>query len=63
MRVAINGFGRIGKLVLRSFIERKVKHRLENPFKKPLEMIEVQIGDEISEEDIERFDDLYDRME
>lgn len=45
------------------FIERKVKHRLENPFKKPLEMIEVQIGDEISEEDIERFDDLYDRME
>ena len=25
MRVAINGFGRIGKLVLRSFIERKIK--------------------------------------
>ncbi|MBI80494.1 MAG: hypothetical protein CMD85_00575 [Gammaproteobacteria bacterium] len=45
------------------FIERKTKHRLENPFKKPVEMIEVQIGDKISEEDIERFDDLYDRME
>jgi len=44
------------------FIEKKVKHRLENPFKKPLEMIEVQIGEAISEKDIERFDDIYDRM-
>ena len=44
------------------FIEQKVKQRLENPFKKALEMIEVQIGETISEEDIERFD-AYDRME
>ena len=45
------------------FIKKKVKHRLENPFKKPLEMIEVQIGEAISEKDIGRFDDVYDRME
>ena len=44
-------------------IEKKVKHRLENPFKKPLEMIEVQIGEAISEKDIERFDEIYDRIE
>ena len=25
MRVAINGFGRIGKLVFRAFIEKKIK--------------------------------------
>ncbi len=26
MRFAINGFGRIGKLVFRSFLERKIKN-------------------------------------
>ena len=26
MRVAINGFGRIGKLVFRAFLERKLKN-------------------------------------
>ena len=26
MRVAINGFGRIGKLVFRAFLEKKIKH-------------------------------------
>ena len=25
MRIAINGFGRIGKLVLRAFLEKKLK--------------------------------------
>ena len=26
MRVAINGFGRIGKLVFRAFLEQKIKN-------------------------------------
>ena len=36
-------------------------HRLENPGKVPLEMIEVQIGSYLGEDDIVRSDDLYHR--
>jgi len=35
------------------------KHRLENKGKMPLQMIEVQVGDYLEEDDIERFDDVY----
>lgn len=38
-------------------------HRLENPGRVPLDMIEVQIGDYIGEDDIERFDDDFGRIE
>jgi len=37
------------------------KHRLENRGKLPLQMIEVQVGDYLGEDDIERFDDVYGR--
>ncbi|MBL4760048.1 MAG: mannose-1-phosphate guanylyltransferase/mannose-6-phosphate isomerase [Mariprofundaceae bacterium] len=37
------------------------KHRLENRGKIPLQMIEVQVGDYLGEDDIERFDDAYGR--
>lgn len=37
------------------------KHRLENPGKTPLEIIEVQMGDYLEEDDIIRFDDDYGR--
>ena len=37
------------------------KHRLENPGTIPLEMIEVQSGSYLGEDDIERFDDHYGR--
>jgi mannose-1-phosphate guanylyltransferase/mannose-6-phosphate isomerase len=37
------------------------KHRLENPGKTPLEIIEVQMGDYLEEDDIVRFDDEYGR--
>jgi mannose-1-phosphate guanylyltransferase/mannose-6-phosphate isomerase len=37
-------------------------HRLENPGMIPLEIIEVQIGDHISEDDIIRFEDDYNRI-
>ena len=37
------------------------KHRLENPGKIPLEIIEVQSGSYLEEDDIVRFDDMYSR--
>ncbi len=36
-------------------------HRLENPGKVPVEIIEVQIGSYLGEDDIERTDDIYHR--
>lgn len=46
-----------------TFIPKTVKHRLENPGKIPLEIIEIQIGEYISEDDIVRFSDVYGRSE
>ena len=37
------------------------RHRLENPGVIPLELIEVQIGSYLGEDDIVRFDDIYGR--
>jgi mannose-1-phosphate guanylyltransferase/mannose-6-phosphate isomerase len=37
------------------------KHRLENPGAEDLEMIEVQSGDYLGEDDIVRFEDSYGR--
>ena len=39
------------------------KHRLENPGKVPLQIIEVQNGEYLEEDDIVRFDDDYKRHE
>ena len=44
-----------------TFIPISVKHRLENPGIIPLQIIEVQNGDYVEEDDIERFDDDYGR--
>jgi mannose-1-phosphate guanylyltransferase/mannose-6-phosphate isomerase len=44
-----------------TFIPLGVKHRLENPGKLPLELIEVQSGSYLGEDDIVRFDDRYGR--
>jgi mannose-1-phosphate guanylyltransferase/mannose-6-phosphate isomerase len=44
-----------------TYIPLGVKHRLENPFEDPLEIIEVQSGSYFGEDDIERFDDIYGR--
>jgi mannose-1-phosphate guanylyltransferase/mannose-6-phosphate isomerase len=38
-------------------------HRLSNPGKIPLEIIEVQSGSYLGEDDIERFDDVYGRAD
>ncbi|MDE1142715.1 mannose-1-phosphate guanylyltransferase/mannose-6-phosphate isomerase [Paraburkholderia tropica] len=44
-----------------TYIPLGVKHRLENPGKTPLEIIEVQSGGYLGEDDIVRFDDQYGR--
>jgi len=44
-----------------TYISIGTKHRLENRGKLPLQMIEVQVGDYLGEDDIERFDDAYGR--
>ncbi|WP_343230639.1 cupin domain-containing protein [Salinicola acroporae] len=44
-----------------TYIPLGVVHRLENPGKIELELIEVQSGSYLGEDDIERFDDVYRR--
>ena len=44
-----------------TYIPLGVRHRLENPGKLPLEMIEVQSGSYLDEDDIVRFSDHYGR--
>jgi mannose-6-phosphate isomerase-like protein (cupin superfamily) len=39
------------------------KHRLGNPGRIPLELIEVQSGAYLGEDDIVRFEDVYGRSE
>jgi mannose-1-phosphate guanylyltransferase/mannose-6-phosphate isomerase len=44
-----------------TYIPLGVTHRLHNPGKLPLEIIEVQSGSYLGEDDIVRFDDMYGR--
>ena len=44
-----------------TYIPLGITHRLENPGKIPLELIEVQSGSYLGEDDIVRFDDQYGR--
>ena len=46
-----------------TFIPKGARHRLENPGEAPLELIEVQTGDYLGEDDIVRFDDAYGRTD
>ena len=44
-----------------TYIPIGAKHRLSNPGKYPLELIEVQSGSYLGEDDIVRFEDVYGR--
>lgn len=44
-----------------TYLPLGVTHRLENPGKIPLELIEVQTGPYLGEDDISRFEDVYGR--
>ncbi len=46
-----------------TYIPLGMHHRLENPGKIPLELIEVQSGSYLGEDDIVRFEDVYGRHE
>jgi mannose-1-phosphate guanylyltransferase/mannose-6-phosphate isomerase len=46
-----------------TYIPVGVRHRLENPGKIPLEIVEVQSGSYLGEDDIVRYDDAYGREE
>ena len=43
------------------FIPRGAIHRIENHYKEQIKIIEVQTGDYLGEDDIERYEDLYGR--
>jgi mannose-1-phosphate guanylyltransferase/mannose-6-phosphate isomerase len=60
-KVTVDGeekFVRSGESI---FFREGQKHRLENPGKASLEIIEVQMGQYLEEDDIVRFDDVYGR--
>lgn len=67
--VVVNGIARVTRgediHTLRAnesiYIPRDTPHRLENPEQIDLEIIEVQSGDYLGEDDIERFEDKYHR--
>ena len=44
-----------------TYIPQKTRHRLSNPGNEPLYVIEVQSGSYLGEDDIIRFDDIYQR--
>ena len=46
-----------------AFIPQGSKHRISNPGKLPMEMIEVQTGSYLGEDDIVRFEDQYGRQD
>ncbi len=45
-----------------TYIPVGMKHRLENPGSSPLEIIEVQSGSYLGEDDIVRYEDIYNRV-
>lgn len=44
------------------FVPKSSVHRVENPGKVPLEIIEVQVGEYLGEDDIVRLEDVYGRL-
>ena len=45
-----------------AFIPKGVLHRIENPFNKPVQIVEVQTGSILKESDIVRYKDIYGRV-
>ncbi len=44
------------------YIEKETKHRIENPTQEPMEFIEIQTGENLDENDIVRYEDIYGRI-
>ena len=45
-----------------AYIPRGAIHRIENPFNKPVQIVEVQTGPILRETDIIRYKDIYGRV-
>ncbi|WBT40080.1 mannose-1-phosphate guanylyltransferase/mannose-6-phosphate isomerase [Hyphomicrobium sp. DMF-1] len=60
-RVTVDGTEKLVRENESVYIVATQWHRLENPGKVPLELIEVQIGTYLGEDDIIRSDDIYNR--
>jgi mannose-1-phosphate guanylyltransferase / mannose-6-phosphate isomerase len=59
--VELNGENRFLRQGESTFVPSGMRHRLKNPGIIPLEVIEVQLGEYLKEDDIVRFDDEYGR--
>jgi mannose-1-phosphate guanylyltransferase/mannose-6-phosphate isomerase len=61
--VELNGETRLLRQGESTFVRTGMKHRLKNPGVIPLEVIEVQLGEYLEEDDIVRFEDDFGREE
>lgn len=61
--VELDGETRLLRKGESTFVRSGMKHRLRNPGVIPLEVIEVQLGEYLEEDDIVRFEDDYGRVE
>jgi len=61
--VELNGENRLLRQGESTFVHSGTRHRLRNPGVIPLEVIEVQLGEYLEEDDIVRFEDDYGRVE
>ena len=60
--VEVDGIKELVHVNQGSYVPIGSKHRLSNPGKIPLKIIEVQNGSYLEEDDIERFDDDFGRV-
>lgn len=60
--VEYNGESKLMRSGESMFVLSGTRHRLKNPGSIPLEVIEVQLGELLTEQDIIRFDDIYGRV-
>lgn len=61
-KVTIDGVEKIVREGESIFVPKTAQHRVENPGKVPLEIIEVQVGEYLGEDDIVRLEDIYGRL-
>tara|TARA_B110001452_G_scaffold170881_1_gene143031 strand:+ start:370 stop:1575 length:1206 start_codon:yes stop_codon:yes gene_type:complete len=61
-KITINKDNFIKKIDDHIFIPLEAIHRIQNPGKKPVKIIEAQIGSILKETDIVRFEDIYGRV-
>ena len=62
-RITCDGDERLLSENQSTYIPIGARHRLENPGKVPLRIVEVQCGGYLGEDDITRFDDAYGRVD